>query len=45
MSSLLSENLNEAKLALSQNFMWGFICSAPMSENEDRTVLVLARMD
>lgn len=39
--SILSENLTEAKRALSEKFSYGFVCAVPTVDNQSRTVLCL----
>jgi hypothetical protein len=39
--SSLSENMVEAKRALSEKFSYGFVCAVPLADSQNRTILCL----
>ena len=41
--SLLTENIADAKVAFTENYAFGFICSIPVGKDQDRTLLCIAK--
>ena len=41
--SLLTENIADAKVAFTENYAFGFVCSIPVGKDQDRTLLCIAK--